>query len=474
MLYFLSFLLLFASGTFLLSRTKHERHFIVFMIRTRYFLDFIDRLAKLMPKFWKFLADFAIVLSFSGIGAAYISRHSKERKNLELIMLLFGFFAVLIWAKPLSLRILMMAALIAGIVSLNKMKDVLLDFLVATALISSILLNLMPWYLAVLEGVFGILAVLIGSLVANAFAITSGQSDLPGVSPIIPWIESGQLGFSIPGLGIFVPLGYGIVSLILLLVVHEFSHGILARVHKLELKSTGLLTLGPIPIGAFVEPEEEKFKECESIVKMRVLSMGSFANLVTCTFAILLFVLLINPSGSWVVAESNVKAIGNGTIVRSIGDIDLSSVDYIGATMDANLYSNRFYTLKDEAFENESSVNITTDSGLFTLKPEELSGLKMKYVPDYRLQYDLLGFNLSALFAGSLFWIFFFNFNVALVNLLPIVPFDGGKMIIELLSIFKLSEETIKKVVYAFVLIGLLILLINAFPLLYMLFEFLF
>lgn len=455
----------------MLWKTKHERHFIVFMIRTKHFLGFLDKLAGLMPGFWRFLADFAIVFSFSGVGVAYLSKHSRERRNLDLVMFIFGFFAVLMWAESLDLLALMLAGLVLVVLSLSKLRDALIDFVVATVLISSIMLNVMVWYLAVLEGVVGILGILAGSLVGHALDITSGQSTVPGVSPIIPWIESGQLGFSIPGLGIFVPLGYGVVSLILLLFVHEFSHGILARVHQLELKSTGLLTLGPIPIGAFVEPDEEKFKECESIVKMRVLSMGSFSNLVLSTVAIFLFILIIAPSGGWVVAESNITAIENGTIVESIGDINLSSVGYIGAAMDANLFSNRFYTLKEETFENESLVNITTENGLLALTPEELSDLKIKYVPGYSFDFELLGFSLPPIFAGTLFWIFFFNLNIALANLLPIVPFDGGKMIIELLSIFRLSEESVRRIVYAFLLAGLLVLLINAYPLLYMVFD---
>jgi membrane-associated protease RseP (regulator of RpoE activity) len=452
-------LLLFVIGTFLLFRSKHERHFIFFMVRTRYFVDLIDRIAKISPSFWKLVADFAIVTSFSGLGAAYLSDHRKESRNLDVILFLFGAVAILVWAKSLVLGIIMAAVLVLGVISLSRAKRRLFDFISATVIISSIVASFMPWYLAVLEGCFGLLAIVAGSLIEHAFAISVGESNAPGVSPIIPWIGSaGELGFIIPGLGVFIPLGYGVLSLILLLVVHEFAHGILARVHGLELKSTGLLTAGALPIGAFVEPDEEKFVKSESIAKMRVLSMGSFANLVLAIGSMLLFSLILLPTGNWVVADSNISSIQNGTMLLAVDELNLSAMDEV------NLSS----------LKNRSTVNLSTSAGVFVLKPAELSGLKVKYKPDYRYDVIFMGASLAAVFSSSLFWIFFFNLNIALVNLLPIVPFDGGKMVIELLTLFKVKEDLLKNIVYMLLAIGIVVMLINAYPLIYMFMSWLF
>jgi membrane-associated protease RseP (regulator of RpoE activity) len=317
----------------------------------------------------------------------------------------------------------------------------------------------MPWYIAILEGCFGLLAIVAGSLIEHAFAISVGETNAPGVSPIIPWIGSaGELGFIIPGLGIFVPAGYGILSLILLLVVHEFAHGILARVQGLELKSTGLLTAGALPIGAFVEPDEEKFTKSESIAKMRVLSMGSFANLVLAIGSALLFSLLLLPTGNWVVADSNVSGISDGTILFGVDELNLSAMD------DLNLSS----------IKNRSTVNLTTSAGVFVLKPAELSGLKVRYKQDYRYDASIMGASLGGMLSTSLFWIFFFNLNIALVNLLPIVPFDGGKMVIELLTLFKVDDSLLKNIVYMLLAVGVVVILINAYPLIYMFMSWLF
>ena len=60
----------------------------------------------------------------------------------------------------------------------------------------------------------------------------------------------------IPGVTSFVPFWWPVIALIVAIVIHEYSHGIQARAHGMRLRSFGLLQLGPLPIGAFAEPED--------------------------------------------------------------------------------------------------------------------------------------------------------------------------------------------------------------------------
>ena len=57
----------------------------------------------------------------------------------------------------------------------------------------------------------------------------------------------------LPGLNPVIPLWYGILALVVAMVVHEFSHGILSRVADVKIKALGLLMF-IFPVGAFVEP----------------------------------------------------------------------------------------------------------------------------------------------------------------------------------------------------------------------------
>lgn len=94
---------------------------------------------------------------------------------------------------------------------------------------------------------------------------------------------SPSLILGIPGINPIIPLGYGIAALVFAVVVHEFSHGIMARVYDLPVKTMGLLFF-IVPVGAFVEPDEEALEASSRSHRMRVFSAGPLSNLV---FAVL-------------------------------------------------------------------------------------------------------------------------------------------------------------------------------------------
>lgn len=81
----------------------------------------------------------------------------------------------------------------------------------------------------------------------------------------------------IPGINPIIPVGFGIVALIFAVVVHEFSHGILARVHDLKVKTMGLLFF-IVPIGAFVEPDEDELRAAPRSKRVKVFAAGPISN----------------------------------------------------------------------------------------------------------------------------------------------------------------------------------------------------
>jgi len=95
---------------------------------------------------------------------------------------------------------------------------------------------------------------------------------LPGINPILP-LEY---------------LGYVLLGLIVAIIVHEFSHGILTLVDKLKVKSLGILYL-IVPIGAFCEPDDEEVKKAGILSRMRIYAAGPTANFVVVLICILLF-----------------------------------------------------------------------------------------------------------------------------------------------------------------------------------------
>lgn len=150
----------------------------------------------------------------------------------------------------------------------------------------------------------------------------------------------------IPGLNQFIPIWYGWVALLVTMVVHEFSHGILCRVEGVRVKSMGVALL-IAPIAAFVEPDEEELfgteeKEAKASrsARVRILSAGVIANFVVAAVALALFfgpvIGAIAPQDRLVVTEvlpgSDAEVVGfeegmvllnvNGHPVESLKDID--------------------------------------------------------------------------------------------------------------------------------------------------------
>jgi len=100
----------------------------------------------------------------------------------------------------------------------------------------------------------------------------------------------------IPGLNEYVPFVWGWIALFVTMVVHEFAHGILARVEGVRVKSMGLVTLLFAPVAAFVEPDEEELFgtiEKEPAVgrgaRIRILSAGVVSNFAVAALAMALF-----------------------------------------------------------------------------------------------------------------------------------------------------------------------------------------
>lgn len=138
----------------------------------------------------------------------------------------------------------------------------------------------------------GIVLALVGMLLITLSVVWSG------IQSLVPHSGVPKLGpsevFVIPGVNPIVPLWYGIVGLIVTLVIHEGAHGVLARANKLTVKSMGLLFL-ILPVGAFVEPDEDEMNAASRRVRLRVVAAGPAVNV---ALAALFLVLVGAMAGS--------------------------------------------------------------------------------------------------------------------------------------------------------------------------------
>jgi membrane-associated protease RseP (regulator of RpoE activity) len=96
--------------------------------------------------------------------------------------------------------------------------------------------------------------------------------------------QSPEYLIGIPGVNPLIPVGYGAVAIILALVIHEGSHGVMAYASRMKVKSLGLLFF-IVPVGAFVEPDEEDLERSTTREKNRVFAAGPTSNIVLAIVA---------------------------------------------------------------------------------------------------------------------------------------------------------------------------------------------
>jgi membrane-associated protease RseP (regulator of RpoE activity) len=99
----------------------------------------------------------------------------------------------------------------------------------------------------------------------------------------------------IPGVNPFLPLSVApeiVFGLLVGLVVHEGGHGLLCRVEDIDIESMGVVLLAIVPVGAFVEPDEESQRRADRGGRSRMFAAGVTNNFVVTIVA---FALLFGP-----------------------------------------------------------------------------------------------------------------------------------------------------------------------------------
>lgn len=102
-------------------------------------------------------------------------------------------------------------------------------------------------------------------------------------------LPSPQTYLLLPGINPFVPLGYGLLGIIVAVVLHEFAHGILSEAQDVDVKYTGVL-LFIVPVGAFVEPEQQQLEAIEPRKRIKVFGVGPGTNIVIALVCVALFI----------------------------------------------------------------------------------------------------------------------------------------------------------------------------------------
>ena len=296
----------------------------------------------------------------------------------------------------------------------------------------------------------------------------------PPVAPLFPGIK--------PAVGIpTISFVHWIIAIFILAGVHEFSHGLVARLHNVKLKSSGFAVFSillPIVPAAFVEPDEEQLNRKSKKTQLAVLAAGSWSNFITAGIFILILSFLISPLLSMtsydegvvvVKLEEGFPAFNTGMSVGEkivkINDQGIKTVDDFVSSMKEVKPGEK---IKMETDKSEYSF-VTVSS------PDRDNGyLGVSVSPEKKVFKEGLWYwpQIISWFGVLISWIILANIGVGLFNLLPLGPVDGGRMFFLMsMILFKNNEAKAKRLWLIVSFFCLALIAVSILPWIYNLFS---
>jgi membrane-associated protease RseP (regulator of RpoE activity) len=147
----------------------------------------------------------------------------------------------------------------------------------------------LAWFMLYLMPISGGIALYLILSEVFIFLGPKGASTVSYVRTITPLAN-----LLLPGLNPYVPIIYGWIAIVVAVVIHEASHGIVARSLGLPVKTAGLIFFFFIPLGAFVELDETALKETKARNSLRILGAGSGINFIVGLVCLGLLLLTVN------------------------------------------------------------------------------------------------------------------------------------------------------------------------------------
>ena len=269
-------------------------------------------------------------------------------------------------------------------------------------------------------------------------------------------------------------IAYFLLSVPIVLVIHEGAHGIVATLEKIRIKTGGFAVFIALFAG-FVEPDEEEFVKAKKISRLRVIGAGATSNVL---FSFIIAGLLIfNPSFALIMPDP----------IRSMMYNEPLGVPIVSVTEGSG--AEKASLLKDDIITaiNGNHIALPQDFAKIKLKAGDTVTVsviregKILQIPVVTTpskedpQKGMLGILRAALPSYQpvvpyyinwspevfmfLLWLWMLSFFIGIFNMLPLPILDGGKFIHTIIE-KKVSEKILKGAmisIYAvtFVLFGL-------------------
>lgn len=310
-------------------------------------------------------------------------------------------------------------------------------------------------------------------LLENLYLLYFAKKAVPGVGILQPFAQN------LPGT-VYVPFFYFLISLCIVIVIHEFSHGVMARVHNLKVKSSGvgvIALLAPILPVAFVEPDEKEMAKRPYHQQLSILAAGPMSNIVLGMLVVGLFFLIAMPVDSFMLQREGVLVHGivedgnypvqqsgmiKGEVITEMNGASIASVKDFSAVLTDKKPGDVLHIVTNKtAYDVALGTNPTNASapylGVFVAD-------KTSIKESFKEKYGTFVPGAIIWVMGLLFWLYAINLGIGFFNLLPMTICDGGRMFqLAMLKLFGKGKEHVaqkvwKRVGVIFIVVLLMIL----------------
>jgi membrane-associated protease RseP (regulator of RpoE activity) len=303
-------------------------------------------------------------------------------------------------------------------------------------------------FVGIVIGFLGMVGIAI-VLVQNMIKILTVPETISGVQLVLPVKVKGSF---------YVPFFYWILSIVVIAVVHEFSHGVIAKAHKMRIKSSGFAFLGillPILPAAFVEPNEKELVKRPKRQQLAVYAAGPFANILFGLAALVVLLLIAGPVTGLFFEDRGVEITGlvTGKIVYPAQAANMTAGDVITGIDNKPITSTDSFVTALKSKRPGDFIEVTTNRSSYTVTlAKNPYNASLPYLGVYVQQKTSL--KPSAIrsvgklvpyivvwFLGLIYWLYLLSLGIGLFNLVPLGPLDGGRMLLAALQKFYQKEK---------------------------------
>jgi len=275
--------------------------------------------------------------------------------------------------------------------------------------------------------------------------------------------EFAELTILIPGVTLTSASAilYFLLSIPIVLVIHEGAHGIVATLEKIKIKTGGFAIFIALFAG-FVEPDEKEFDDARKISKLRVIGAGATSNVI---FAFALgAILLTNPLFALILPEPFLEwfydapdGVGIISIIEGSGaeKAGLQKNDVITGIDGIAIITPVDFQKADLKPGDTVTVTVQRDGQLLQLPVEIMpspddpdKGLVgiMRDSAFYKPVYNFIEWDPQV--SMFLLWLWMISFFIGIINMLPLPILDGGKFIYTIIE-KKASERKINAIMFS-------------------------